>query len=250
MSLLEKIQSVHLSQDDISGRHQLIKNQLLERAASIDGPVFTVIDTDDLSILFGLYDQHFFNGTVAEAIGNSLLTFRLSSRMTSAGGKTTCYKLGASRHYEISVSTALLFGCFTGDDHRPISCSGIVCVDRVDALMRIMEHELVHLIEMQLWNDSSCKKKRFHSITLRFFGHTENVHSMITPRERAIEKFGIQGGSKVAFQYEGQLLSGIVNRVTKRATVLVESADGQLYSDGNRYKKYYVPLSALRKVDS
>jgi hypothetical protein len=35
---------------------------------------------------------------------------------------------------------------------------------------------------------------------------------------------------------------GLVNRITKRATVLVEDAEGQKYSDGLRYKTYYVPI--------
>ena len=36
-----------------------------------------------------------------------------------------------------------------------------------------------------------------------------------------------------------------VNRVTKRATVLVEHPDGQKHSDGLRYKTYYVPIARL-----
>jgi hypothetical protein len=38
-----------------------------------------------------------------------------------------------------------------------------------------------------------------------------------------------------------------VNRVTKRATVLVEDARGVRYSDGRRYAKFYVPVGMLER---
>jgi hypothetical protein len=45
--------------------------------------------------------------------------------------------------------------------------------------------------------------------------------------------------------FEGKRLEGRVNRITTRATVLVEDAEGQPFSDGRRYKTYYVPLPLL-----
>jgi len=56
--------------------------------------------------------------------------------------------------------------------------------------------------------------------------------------------------SRVSFVFEGTRLQGRVNRVTKRATVLVEDAAGQRYSDGRSYRKYYVPLAALEALSS
>ena len=68
---------------------------------------------------------------------------------------------------------------------------------------------------------------------------------MITPGERASEKFGIRTGDKVRFRVDGASYEGFVNRITKRATVLVEDDSSPLYSDGKRYAKYYVPISQL-----
>ena len=56
---------------------------------------------------------------------------------------------------------------------------------------------------------------------------------------------GVVVGSQVAFTMDGQRLVGRVNRITKRATVLVSDPGGQPYSDGSRYTKYYVPLNGL-----
>jgi hypothetical protein len=112
-----------------------------------------------------------------------------------------------------------------------------------------MEHELVHLVEMLLWGNSTCAKPRFHSITLRLFGHTENRHKLITPKERAIVKYDIQPGMAVRFRFDGVEHQGIVNRINKRATVLVEDRSGQRYSDGRHYAKFYVPVQLLEAME-
>lgn len=176
------------------------------------------------------------------------LQFRLSKRMTSAGGKTTRFKpRGGPEHFEIAVSTTLLFQTFH-DVERPITVAGIVCRDRLEALQRVVEHEIVHLIEMLLWKHSSCSADRFQSIAARAFGHVEHTHQLITPRERALRKFGIRPGDSVRFELDGTTMVGVVNRITRRATVLVEDQRGMRYTDGKRYAKYYVPLAMLEPV--
>ena len=52
----------------------------------------------------------------------------------------------------------------------------------------------------------------------------------------------------VRFEFEGRQFTGRVNRINRRTTVLVESKDGQQYSDGKRYEKYYVPLNLLTSI--
>ncbi len=55
-------------------------------------------------------------------------------------------------------------------------------------------------------------------------------------------------GDRVAFTFDGARHVGVVNRITRRATVLVESSAGTPYSDGKRYVKFYIPLTMLEKV--
>ncbi len=105
------------------------------------------------------------------------------------------------------------------------------------------------LLQIILWGKSSCSQSRFHSITLRFFGHTQNSHTLITPKERAFVKFGISPGVTVRFRFDGIEHTGVVNRVSKRATVLVEDHRGQRYSDGKLYRKFYVPVQMLETVE-
>ena len=170
--------------------------------------------------------------------------------MTRAGGKTTRWsnaRQGQQPRYEIAVSTTLLFESFR-DPERHITVTGLPCDNRLQALMRIMEHELVHLIEMMVWNDSSCARPRFQGIASRVFGHTDHHHDLMTPVELASSQFGIRPGVRVRFDYNGHSLEGVVNRVTKRATVLVADPDGQTYSDGRRYVKFYVPPQNLEAI--
>ncbi len=249
--LLHIVESTTLGADRIAARTNHIHAAVLSKSKHIDDPNFTTIHPADLELLFAEYDEKFFDGQIRKTLGTVPLHFGLSKRMTSSGGKTAHYtgRADGKQWFEISVSTTILFGCFGGDDHRPITASGIVCRDRLDALQRVMEHELVHLVEMLLWDKSSCARPRFHSITLRFFGHTENTHQLITPKEKAIIKYGIKPGMAVRFRFDGVERKGVVNRINKRATVLVEDRKGQRYSDGKQYTKFYIPVQLLEAME-
>ncbi len=229
-----------------------IYHRVLSGSKHLDLGNFSVIHPDDLEHMFDLYDGMFFEATCRRTISDrgQKLGFRLSKRMTKAGGKTTRYQWRSGRHgapatsYEITLSTTLLFQTFA-DVQRPVRVSGVLCQDRLQAMQRIVEHELVHLVEMLVWVDSNCAASRFQSITGRLFGHTDHTHDLITPGERARTRFGIRPGDRVRFELDGVRQIGVVNRITRRATVLVEDVRGARYSDGKRYKKYYVPLTML-----
>ena len=248
------VQSVELPPGAIEERATTIYKSMLSESAYITTGNFTQFHASDLERLFDLYDASFFDGNCRQLVGDVPLQFRLSKRMTRAAGKTTVRRFRdrkkhpAHVEYEIAISSTLLFQTFQ-DEERAVSMSGIPCLDRLTALQRVMEHEMIHLIEFLLWHDSRCAAPRFQSISSRFFGHTEHQHQLITSRERALTKFGIRTGSRVSFRVDGEHREGVVNRITKRATVLVEDSDGLKYSDGKRYAKYYVPLPLLRPAD-
>lgn len=197
-----------------------------------------------------MYDDRFLGGKILSAASAEGISFHLSSRMTSVGGKlVTQYPDGdyqGRRNFELVLSSTLLFQTFE-DISRPIKVAGCVCRDRLEAMQRIAEHEFVHLIEMLIWNDGNCSEARFQSIANRYFGHTDYQHNLITQRERAAVKFNIRVGDQVMFHHGGHPMVGRVNRITRRATVLVPNPAGQPYADGNRYVRYYVPLERLRR---
>ena len=232
-------------------RLQGIADNLKLTSRNLTRPDFTRIHPTDLRLLYELYDEHFFEGKMQKCLSPLDISFRLSGRMTRAGGKTTTFRQPMARSrsiYEIAVSTTLLFGSFRDPEH-PVTVTGLECEHRLDGLMRIMEHELIHLIEMVVWDDSSCSKRRFQSIASGFFGHTEHTHALTTPKEAAAREFGIRPGMRVRFDIDGSEHEGVVNRITKRATVLVPHPDGEPFSDGQRYIRYYVPIRWLERVE-
>jgi hypothetical protein len=146
--------------------------------------------------------------------------------------------------YEITVASSMLFDGFGMMDRRITVC-GLDCENRLEALQRIFEHEIVHLIEQLCWQSSNCAAPRFQDIARRLFLHQAHTHKLITRRELAAQS-GIRVGSRVTFLFEGRRLTGRVNRLTKRATVLVEDPEGENFSDGLRYRRYYVPIVHLQ----
>ena len=233
-------------------RQQLAKrvsDTTLLTSSVMDAPNFSQVGNNDLQQIFQLVDKNFFDGQVEQVLREKRfpLSFRLSKRMTSSGGITTMSMPTGSRRkkeFEIAISSTLLFQSFR--DSRPLSVTGVKCENRLQALQRIMEHEIIHLVEMVLWHDSNCSAGRFRSIAQRMFGHRQSSHQLLTPTEVAEIDRGIGVGSKVTFRFSGRRLTGFVNRVTKRATVLVPDRRGEKYDDGKSYLKYYVPVSSLR----
>lgn len=150
------------------------------------------------------------------------------------------------KSFEIAVSSVLFFESF--DLQKSSTVVGLRCQNRLEALQRVFEHEMVHLIEMLVWAESSCAKRRFRTLARNHFGHLESNHQLVTPKEAASHRFNIRMGDQVQFEADGQRKTGFVNRITRRATVLVRDLRGQVYDDGKRYVRYYVPLSQLNRA--
>lgn len=235
------------SQEAIRQNLGAIQRTVLQQSRHLREPDFKAIHPHDLGLLFRVYDECFWRSFYQAALAGRKLAFRLSSRMTRTGGKTTRYRTRAGEtSFEISIASSILFDGF-GESDRRVTVCGLECENRLEALLRIFEHELVHLAEYLCWEASDCAAPRFQEIAARFFLHRAHTHNLVTRHERAA-KSGIRVGARVIFFFEGQRLIGKVNRITKRATVLVEDNQGQRFSDGLRYRTYYVPISALSPV--
>lgn len=243
------VKRLRLTDADRRQRNGQIVSRVQSNAPSLGEPNFQRLCDADVRVLFESYDELYFDGLLQRATADVPLEFRVSSRMTRAGGKTSSWRKNRNapiERFEIAVSSTLLLQTFeAGQIDRAIHVTGLECHNRLEALMRVMEHELVHLSELLGWGESSCRRDRFQTIAWQTFGHTDHQHALITPRERAASQ-GICPGTFVTFEFEGHLLTGIVNRVTQRATVLVRDPAGERYNDGNTYRKYYVPLGSLR----
>lgn len=214
---------------------------------------FLELCDSDLKFVFNATDDLYFDGMVRHLAKTNAfpVQFRVSKRMTNSGGITKMTLVQGRRRekqFEIAVSAPLLFNSFQENTGTATVVTGIPCLNRLEALQKIIEHEMLHLIEMMLWDDSNCSAKRFRSIAARIFGHTQSNHQLLAPRDIARRDHDITPGDWVYFSHNGSPLAGRVNRITKRATVLVPSGKGIRYSDGKRYAKFYVPIESLRKT--
>jgi hypothetical protein len=245
-SLTDRVLGVRLSEEDTREHQQAIARGLLAGSRFVKEANFTAIHPEDLEYLFAAYDERFLDRLCRHALNGRRLTFTLSSRMTKSGGITKFIRTrGGEERFEIAIASGILFDGFTESARRTTVC-GIECESRLEALQRIFEHELIHLAEQLCWRNSNCAAPRFQEIAARLFLHRAHTHNLITRREVAAES-GIRRGTMVSFEFEGRRLSGRVARITQRATVLVEDAGGARYTDGKYYRRYYVPLGALKQ---
>lgn len=236
---------------NLSGRamqlQETIYNKIKEESPNIKDLNFTAMSGMDMRKIFELYDTLYFDGFFGRHFDDKkskeTITFRLSSRMTSAGGKTTKKRINGRIEYEITLSSYLLFNAFdNGKEEAKVN--GITCRSRLEAALRILEHEFIHLYEMIKFGDSSCGSRRFKQTAANMFGHTHVKHELVTSTKTQSATF--KPGDRVKFVFNDRTKTGVVYRITKRATVMVQDARGTYTdSEGKRYAKYYVPLESL-----
>jgi hypothetical protein len=243
---------------DIEHRFRKIHEHMLSESRYIRAANFTSIAPEDLRLLFERYDAEFFaSGLTAmlKDLSETPLAFRLSRRMTSSAGTTESWRNHSPAResgkpwsrLEIAISTTLLYTTFR--DESSCVVAGLECRDRLEALQRVFEHELIHLAETLAFGASTCGGEIFAGLARRIFGHTHAKHRLITPREAAATRNNIHVGQFVRFDFEGKAYSGFVRRITKRATVLVPDPAGEPYTDGFRYRKFYVPAHMLQPAN-
>ena len=231
------------SPEEIEEKTEEIFRTVLKKSPRFKGnPNFSNASALDLICLFDLYDKLFFQDFFKQKFSQSI-QFRFSKRMTRAGGKTEYFR--RSQEYAIVISAVLIFQNFK-DPGDQVVVNGLTCSNRLEAVMRIMEHELVHLLELILVGNSSCKKKSFKIVAQNLFGHSGVTHHLIQAPRLRVNPKQVRVGDWVIFLYKGRRLKGIIARITRRATVMVPDKRG-LYADsaGLSYSKFYVPLGLV-----
>jgi hypothetical protein len=250
-ALAKEVSQQTFSAEQIQVWQREIHQLTLQLSRSIMRPNFERVGREDLVRMIRMYDERFFAGKILPAAQAEGLDFSLSSRMTRVAGKLVTHypegKHDGKRNFQLVLSSTLLFQTFE-EQGRIVEVTGRPCRDRLEAMQRVAEHELVHLVEMLIWNTGNCSEVRFQSIARRYFAHSDYRHDLITQRERALLKFNVRVGDIVQFAHDGCYLTGRVNRITRRATVLVPNQQGEAFSDGGKYLRFYVPLEKLKRL--
>jgi hypothetical protein len=234
---------------EISRKRAAISQQLTRSSANLTTSTIKSVSTDDLQLLFDLYDRTFFNDWFRENFKGQI-KFSLSRRMIKSAGLTLCPKNidnipPQDLVLEIRIGVDFFFNYDMIEGNKTVC--GLTAASCLEALQLVFEHELCHVIEFIHFHQTNCSGRRFKDITGGLFGHTESSHKLPTNRQIASLKLGLKIGDTVTFTVDHKSLEGVIYRINKRATVLVRDPGG-LYVDqkGNRYTKYYVPLPLLR----
>jgi hypothetical protein len=257
--IARRLVNLRYTADEAAARARIIYQRVLRDSPRVTSGNFTQIAPADLALMYELYDEHFFAGGLGKMVkaSGAPLRFELSARLTRSAGLTKRFAVRTRKghppapptRFEIALSTALLFQSFR-DVERTVRVNGLVCNDRLEAAQRVFEHELLHLLEMLVWVDSDCDAERYRGLAWNYFAHTQTRHDLVTQRERARSKFDVRVGDRVTFTFQGAPYQGVVSRITRRATILVEDDRGAAYSDGKKYLKFYIPLPMLRRAET
>lgn len=242
------ILEMKLENEEILNKRKEISRLLMLASTNIKDGTVKSISVADLELLFQLYDLEFFENTFKESYKGKL-KFSLSRRMTRSAGLTLCPKNISKIKPEdlvleirIGVDFFFQYGAVEG---TKVVC-GIKTCNSLEALLLVFEHELCHVLEFINFGRSNCGGKRFKAIAGNLFRHTDSYHRLPTHRQIARQKLGIKIGDTVSFSHDGKTLTGIIYNINKRATVMVKTSKGPLIDNrGNRYSKFYVPLTFL-----
>lgn len=225
-----------------------VTQRIFSLSPNITGSALNRISASDLELLFLLYDEIFFAKQLKTGFNGKML-FSLSSRMTRSAGKTFFSKYsGQLRPDQITVEIRMSVDFFFqfNDIAGPKTVCGLAATNALEAFLLVFEHEICHFIEFSHFQTSNCKGQRFKTLARHIFGHTESYHKLPTQKQIAYHKYGFKIGDLVTFSFEDRQFQGIINRIHKRATVMVKDPKG-VYADakGTRYTKYYVPIELL-----
>lgn len=243
------ILNAKIHKDDIYNKRRDIKKLMISKSDNIKTGNICAISAADLRLLFKLYDQVFLENWFKDCFEGEL-KFSLSRRMTKSAGSTHCPKnidkiKPEELVIEIRIGVDFFFHYNSVEGSKTVG--GIKTSDSLEALQLVFEHELCHVIEFIHFNKSNCSGERFKTLAGNLFDHTESHHRLPTNRQIANQKLGLNIGDTVSFTFEGKILRGIIYNINKRATVIVRNKNGPLTDGhGNRYSKYYIPLTLLK----
>ena len=190
---------------------------------------------NDLEFLFRLYDNVYFSGNLGK---NLNLSFKFSNKLTRSAGNVKYSKRKSEA--KIAFSYPLIFKSYLKKPEG-YTVNGAFCKNPVEALMRVLEHELTHLVEFVLYGVSNCNDPQFLKMAYELFGHTKNKHLLGLEIKNGVEVNKFKKGDRVSFPYYGKIFKGNIISINKNTTIEVA---GLYYT-----KRYYVPLDLLVKIN-
>jgi hypothetical protein len=220
---------------DVSVRQAYVKQLLAQKYTLYPDMETNQILTD----MFALIDQYFTGGTFSAYARGSTINFEFSENMTSSGGNCSFRNC----IHNLKIASKIMRGITPETVQRQtLQANGIPVHDRLDALLVVFEHELVHLmISISGFPDTSSHGPLFKALALNLFGQTTATHGLIVTPQAEIPRSGsstptrppgsvspseLQVGQTIRYKGKNGIVTGIIMKLNpKRARIRSNEGD-------------------------
>ena len=205
------------------------------------------LSNTELGWLFHLYDQLYFKKELTDMLANKNRKFLVGSNLRS-NAKAGQHSYSDNTH-TITINISMINNLFKNEE--TLKCNGLIVTDRLDALMNVFEHELIHMYLSLKGLSRKIKSGAgkmyyaphgtlFQKTALKYFGHTDYRHCLTSGDVNSyLTKEQTKVGMSVRFSSKTKMIYGKVIKINPRnAKVLTESNN-----------TYSVPYSMLSKAD-
>ena len=171
-------------------REYIKKRAIADLFSKKGGANFFSLSGRDIESLFGTYDEVFFQNQISQKLTETPgthLRFFASERTSGAGGMCTIERDGEECTYYLDIAPNILNTIFKTNKDGLQDAAGIGCKDRVDCLLLIMEHQIIHLL-LILWGYYPPEDTEeeiygshgalFACMAKEYFGHTSIKHDL------------------------------------------------------------------------
>lgn len=220
-------------------------NDIINKRKNIKKNIRYKLDVSYLENLFYLYDSIFFYDFFKSNYCKYIV-FSISSRLRSSAAKTIVKQQLYSniKNFEIRMGTTFFDNFYY--IKRDIKVNGITPSSPEEAVMLVLEHEIIHLLEFIYFNSSSCKNKRFLKLAYNIFKHKSCFHQLPTYSEINSKLLKIRIGQFIQFYYRNEIKNGIVSSINKNIAIMMPSKKGKyIDSSGKKYDKVYISVDKI-----
>ena len=167
---------------DIYDKREQIRTHMLKRFGT---PNIKTFDGKDMEELYNMYNTLSFDGNLGQLLCQKKRSLKFNTRLQSAS--TAGLHSYDDGNHTIKLSVHIISNLFDKGE-TVIKSNGLNVYDKLDAMMNIFEHELIHLYCSLRGLSRKIKSgpgkmyysphgKLFQALVFRYFGHTEFRHN-------------------------------------------------------------------------
>jgi hypothetical protein len=156
-------QEINTLREKVFAKHLMFRDRVVDMTA------------DDLKNLFNSYDELFFEGRITKHLAAEKFSLEFKTQGTRTF-QTDGFCFNAVCNYIITIPTAVF------ENVKAITLvAGHPCHNQLECLLRVMEHEIVHLLIFSTCYDQGVSDQHaafFMKMVSDLFGHTDHRHQI------------------------------------------------------------------------